>query len=496
MIKLAVDSGITDLRTIRDVYNSYAEGGSTKEDNDEPKPNATVYTRPKGTSKLKDLAYRIGTYDPIQQEGAATPINIIKALLRKDVPMDDNKYAYLYGTEGRYPELEGKPQGFDYSNYLNRYGYQGVKNVQGTINPVGEYHIDESLRPLAEELARNNYHFYDDADDMFLDYDPDVLGYRDDVANFIHQFALDKNGNVVVHDSDVYDFNPVDYQYSRGVTKPLVKLEAKMMDKIGTPYIIRQENQPLKFDGSRRGSAGIEDHLMSMSPEDIAKATNSTLLDTVFVEAEHPDPDYDPYDFADGGYIPSDSIKDYIKGSEAFRSNWYKDANGIDTVGYGFTGSKVKELYPNGMTKQQADDYFDGLVTRFARRMEELTPNIDRLTQNQKDALFSYFYNIGEGTYSRKSPKMQKALQDMDWDTVVQNIDAGYNDKKNPGLRKRRDYERALFEQDIPRPLQPVPPVVNRGPLYNPTISRFNTTIPFKNSKEEVFNPFMFNLKP
>lgn len=34
MIKLAVDSGITDLRTIRDVYNSYADGGPI-EDNDE-----------------------------------------------------------------------------------------------------------------------------------------------------------------------------------------------------------------------------------------------------------------------------------------------------------------------------------------------------------------------------------------------------------------------------------------------------------------------------
>ena len=29
-IKLAVDLGITDLRTIRDVYNSYAEGGHTE----------------------------------------------------------------------------------------------------------------------------------------------------------------------------------------------------------------------------------------------------------------------------------------------------------------------------------------------------------------------------------------------------------------------------------------------------------------------------------
>ena len=153
--------------------------------------------------------------------------------------------------------------------------------------------------------------------------------------------------------------------------------------------------------------------------------------------------------YPDGGYVPSDSIKNYIKGTEAFRSNWYNDGNGIPTVGYGFTGSKVKELYPNGMTKAQADAYFDNLVTRQAARMSQLTPNMDRLTQNQQDALFSYYYNIGEGNYSTGSPKMQQALEDFDLDTVVENIDAGYNDKKNPGLKKRRDYERALFQSDM-----------------------------------------------
>lgn len=480
MIKLAVDSGITDLRTIRDVYNSYANGGQKER-------------KPISNKLLKDLAYKIGSNRVIQAQGAASIPDIARALLGKNPPMDDNKYAYIYGTGERYPEIEGEPKGFDYSSYLDRYGYKGVKNVQGTINPTKEYHIDENLKPLAEELARNNYHFYDDADDMFLDYDPDVLGYRDDVANFIHQFALDKNGNVVVHDSDVYDFNPVDYQYSRGVSKPLMKLEAQLMDRIGTPYIIRQENQPLYFDGSRRGSAGIEDHLMSMSDEDIAKATGATLLDTVFVNAKHPDPDYDPYDFEEGGYIPSDSIKNYIKGTEAFRDKWYKDGNGIDTVGYGFTGKEVKNLYPNGMTKQQADEYFDTVVAKFAKRMEQLTPNINRLSQNQKDALFSYFYNIGEGTYSKKSPKMQQALRDFDLEAVMQNIDAGYNDKKNPGLKKRRDYERALFETDIQYPPHPVPPTINKGILFNQPVQRFVAPIPMKKGTVETLNPFMYN---
>lgn len=196
---------------------------------------------------------------------------------------------------------------------------------------------------------------------------------------------------------------------------------------------------------------------------------------------------------ADGGYVPSDSIKNYIKTKEAFRDKWYKDGNGVDTVGYGFTGKKVKELYPDGMTREQADEYFDTLVGKFADRMYQLTPNIDRLSQNQKDALFSYFYNIGEGNYTKGSPKMQQALRDFDLEAVMQNIDAGYNDKKNPGLRKRRDYERALFETDIQYPLQPVIPVQNNGVLYMPEIQGFNTRVPLMNGKIETIKPFMYD---
>ena len=44
---------------------------------------------------------------------------------------------------------------------------------------------------------------------------------------------------------------------------------------------------------------------------------------------------------------------------------------------------------------------------------------------------------------------MQQALKDKNWDIVSENIDAGYNDKRNPGLRKRRDYERNLFNTPV-----------------------------------------------
>ena len=147
-------------------------------------------------------------------------------------------------------------------------------------------------------------------------------------------------------------------------------------------------------------------------------------------------------------YEPSKEIIDYIKSTEGFRDKWYQDGKGIWTVGYGFTGSKVKKLFPNGMTREQADKYLTDSLNVRKQILERDTPNWDSLNQNQRDALLSYHYNIGEGNY-RNSPKMQKGLQEKDWDTVSKNIDAGYNDKKNPGLRKRRDYERNLFNTPV-----------------------------------------------
>lgn len=272
MMELAVRSGITDLRTIEEVYNTYASGGEVHRLDD------GGYKRPKGSSLLKHLAYKIGADQSISGSGGAGIGDIIRAITKKNVRLDDNKYAYIFGTGDRYPEVEEPIRGFDYTNYLNKSGYTGVKDVYGIINPNNEYHIDEKYEPLAKELAKHRYHFYDNADDLFLDADPDTLGYRDDVANFIHRFDLDERGNVLVHDSDVYDFNPVDYNYARDTFKPMVSLEAKMMDKIGTPYTIRQEYQPLYFDGLARGGQNIQQHLEDLTDADIARITESGLL--------------------------------------------------------------------------------------------------------------------------------------------------------------------------------------------------------------------------
>ena len=153
--------------------------------------------------------------------------------------------------------------------------------------------------------------------------------------------------------------------------------------------------------------------------------------------------------FEGGGYTPSQEIIDYIKKTEGFRDKWYKDGNGIDTIGYGFTGSRIKKLYPNGITREQADKEFADSIAKRALILAKDTPNWNKLSQNQRDALLSYHYNVGEGSYRNKHKKLQQALADSDWENVVLNMDAGYNDKKNPGLRTRRDYERELFRSGM-----------------------------------------------
>lgn len=147
-------------------------------------------------------------------------------------------------------------------------------------------------------------------------------------------------------------------------------------------------------------------------------------------------------------WSPSKMILNQIKKFEGFRPNWYLDGNGNYTIGYGSKDTKdgsLRKQYSKGMTEAQASAYFEKSVNDRIARFIQLTPNFDLLNNNQRDALFSYYYNVGEGTYSTKSPKMQKALRDKNWEEVARQMDAGYNDSNNPGLRTRRDWERQLF---------------------------------------------------
>lgn len=154
-------------------------------------------------------------------------------------------------------------------------------------------------------------------------------------------------------------------------------------------------------------------------------------------------------------YYPSENIVRYLKETEAFRPNVYLDGNGVETIGYGTTaatkaGKKAFAKYrKTGMTEAQASDVMNEVIREMLPSFISSTPNFNKLNNNERDALFSYFYNVGIGNYTTKSPGMQRALKDLNREQIMAQMDIGYNDSKNPGLRKRRDKERAIFATPV-----------------------------------------------
>ena len=141
----------------------------------------------------------------------------------------------------------------------------------------------------------------------------------------------------------------------------------------------------------------------------------------------------------------SNTVLKLIDDFEGFKDKVYKDGKGIDTIGYGLTS---KQYISKG--KISEDEARQGMRMHIDK---EVLPHLknkpywNNLSENQKTALASYVYNIGSGAFNTKSPSLQKALSESNWNEAAKQIDFGYNDKKNPGLRKRRDKERQLFLQ-------------------------------------------------
>lgn len=78
------------------------------------------------------------------------------------------------------------------------------------------------------------------------------------------------------------------------------------------------------------------------------------------------------------------------------------------------------------------------------------TPNINFLSDNQKDSLYSYYYNLKPSTYRRTMTPLLRQLNGYsDKDTlnnIKNNINVGMNREGMSGLRKRRLAEQGIFD--------------------------------------------------
>lgn len=148
---------------------------------------------------------------------------------------------------------------------------------------------------------------------------------------------------------------------------------------------------------------------------------------------------------------PSENILKYLKSWEKFEPELYDDKKGNITIGYGFHLPHLLKKYKNGITVEEADKEFEGVVNTFVPEFIRRTPNFKNLNNNQRDALFSLFYNTGGPEYS-KSTMLFKYLKEGDYDKAVKEINHNENEKGMGGQKKRRAFERRVFSTPTYQP--------------------------------------------
>lgn len=133
-----------------------------------------------------------------------------------------------------------------------------------------------------------------------------------------------------------------------------------------------------------------------------------------------------------------------IKRFEGCRLEAYRCPAGVWTIGWGTTfypdGSRVKK--GDIITQQQADNILQWYC------VENIRLPKGQFTVNQKTALYSLIYNIGQGAFDRSQCK--KNIEAQDWKRAYNNwtwTKAGGKELK--GLVKRRDAEKTLFFEGL-----------------------------------------------
>lgn len=146
-----------------------------------------------------------------------------------------------------------------------------------------------------------------------------------------------------------------------------------------------------------------------------------------------------------------------LKESEGLRLDAYPDPLhgwAIPTIGYGTTKYETGQRVSRGdrVTEWQADLLLMLFILKIVRIQEQRIPTWGQMNANQRAAIISLFYNIGEYSYgSTNRESITRLLNEPEYwdrDGYVHKIFAKYcNPGTNveAGLRKRRKKEAELF---------------------------------------------------
>ena len=142
---------------------------------------------------------------------------------------------------------------------------------------------------------------------------------------------------------------------------------------------------------------------------------------------------------------------DLIKEFEGLELKAYRCPANILTIGYGHTGSDVKEDLT--ITEEQANRYLMSDTESAQQCVSSFV--VTKLNQNEYDALVSFTFNVGPTAFVNST--LLKLLNEGVTKVVVSAeflrwVKAG-GEEASPGLVRRREAERKLFLEKVKHPL-------------------------------------------
>lgn len=144
----------------------------------------------------------------------------------------------------------------------------------------------------------------------------------------------------------------------------------------------------------------------------------------------------------------------FLEEKEGFRGDAYYDVAGVLTIGYGHsTRAPSIEQYPvyegQHITEEEGEE-----ILRADLKPTEAAVNsavTREITQKQYDALVSFTFNVGTGAF--KSSKVLSHTNEGSYQAAGDAfLDYSYaGGEFIPGLRKRREEERAMYLSSLPQ---------------------------------------------
>lgn len=189
----------------------------------------------------------------------------------------------------------------------------------------------------------------------------------------------------------------------------------------------------------------------------------------------------------------SDAIKLSIMGFEKLMLIAYRDASGYLTIGFGHRIIKNLDKHLAQVTdsKQDADLIIDGdqAQTLFELDCSVIEWQINQLkmnlTQTQYDAVFSFVYNLGIGTFQHST--LYRTIEQGDIIGAGEHFldwKYGRDNRGLPivleGLLKRRDAERCIFTSELT-------PMKLRKSMYSSSAFYEMENVLIKYSKDLLF---------